>query len=367
MGNKVDYRFKLIQVFKLLHHKVCSKVPGEFANKHSNCYSGFYICSFHLSSFLPLLFFLITAQEIVAQQRLFTNQQHFGVEDGLPQSFITGITQDEDGFIWFSTLDGLCRFDGRTFKTFKFRPNDTSGLAANSINSLSLDEKNTLRVFYSSPFEADNFNMRTFKASRNTTLANLVNVPNVYWAYWGRNKAPAGFQFIMNNHKGVGWVEPASGEVRYASRANGLLQQDTVSAIIQSSDGRLFLVSEDGVQVSDADRKTFSSIRFNTQVKNTTRPIGIMRYRETYPCIFVAANKLAVLTQKNIVLLDINKKTSEIPSIPQSQYIDSADNLKLQVDKHGQVYFSLRGCIYRLNKEGQPKLIWENTGNPKLS
>ncbi|MEO6254682.1 MAG: two-component regulator propeller domain-containing protein, partial [Ferruginibacter sp.] len=309
----------------------------------------------------------IISPGIVAQQRLFTNQQHFGVEDGLPQSFITGITQDEDGFIWFSTLDGLCRFDGRTFKTIKFRPNDTTGLAANTINSLSLAAHNTLRVFYSSPFEADNFNMRTFKASRNTTLASLVNIPNVSWAYWGRNKVPAGFQFIMNNHKGVGWVEPVSGKIMYANRANGLLQQDTVNAIIQSPDGRLFLVSEDGVQVSDADRKTFTSIRFDTHVKNTTRTIGIMRYRETYPCIFVTPNKMAVLTQKNIVLLDINKKASEIPSIPQSKYIDSSDNLKLQVDKHGQVYFSLRGCIYRLNKEGQPKLIWENTDNPKLS
>ena len=67
-----------------------------------------------------LHFFLSTEQTSFAQQRLFTNQQHFGVEEGLPQSFITGITQDEDGFIWFGTLDGLCRFDGRVFKTFKF-------------------------------------------------------------------------------------------------------------------------------------------------------------------------------------------------------------------------------------------------------
>ena len=315
---------------------------------------------------LPLLLFFLSAPQILfAQQRPLTNQQHFGVEEGLPQSFITGITQDEDGFIWFSTLDGLCRFDGRTFKTIRFRPDDTTGLAANTINLLSRAAHNTLRVFYNGPFEADNFNMRTFKASRNTILAGLSNIHNVTWAYWGRNEVPAGLYFIMNNHKGVGWIEPASSKIMYANRANGLLQQDTVSTMIQSHDGRLFLVSADGVQVSDADRKNFTSIRFDTHVKNSTISTGLMYYRESYPCIYVAPNKLAVLNENNIVLLDINKKTSEIPSLPQSKYMDSADNLKLQVDKHGLVYFSLKGRIFRLEKDGQAKLLWENTGTQK--
>lgn len=315
---------------------------------------------------LQLLLFLILVKPTDAQQRLFTNQQHFGVEEGLPQSFITGIAQDEDGFIWFGTLDGLCRFDGRTFKTIKFRPNDTTALAANTINSLSLAAHNTLRVYYNSPFEADNFNMRTFKASRNTILAGIASIPNVSWAYWGRNKVPAGLQFIMNNHKGVGWIEPATGKVMYANRANGLLQQDTVTSIIQSPDGRLFLVSEDGVQVSDTARKTFSSIRFDTHVKNASKWANIMLYLESYPGLFVAPDKLLVLNENNIVLLDINKKTSEMPGIPQPKYIDPSYNLRLQVDAQGRPYFTCQGRIFRLEKNGQAKLLWENTGNPKL-
>ncbi len=322
---------------------------------------------FHVIRSFLLLFSLITAQTGFPQQQLLTNQQHFGVEEGLPQSFITGITQDQDGFIWFSTLDGLCRFDGRTFKTFNSRPNDTMGLAANSINLLSLGENNTLRLYYSSPFQADNFNMKTFKASRNTALAGLANIPNITWTYWGRNEVPAGFNFIMNNHKGVGWIEPASGKIMYANRGNGLLQQDTVNAMIQSPDGRLFLVSEDGVQVSDASRKTFTCIRFDTHVKYTTKSNGLMYYRESYPSIYIAPNKLAVLTENNIVLLDINKKTAEIPYIPQSKDLETFDNLKLQIDIHGQVYFGLKGRIFRLEKDGQAKLLWENTSNPKLS
>jgi len=38
--------------------------------------------------------------------------------DGLPQSSVVAVTQTPDGFIWATTLGGLARFDGRTFRTF---------------------------------------------------------------------------------------------------------------------------------------------------------------------------------------------------------------------------------------------------------
>lgn len=38
--------------------------------------------------------------------------------DGLPQSSVIAIAQTPDGFLWVTTLGGLARFDGRTFRTF---------------------------------------------------------------------------------------------------------------------------------------------------------------------------------------------------------------------------------------------------------
>ncbi len=43
---------------------------------------------------------------------------HYGAEDGLPQHTITDMLQDQNGFMWFSTWDGLSRFDGYTFTTY---------------------------------------------------------------------------------------------------------------------------------------------------------------------------------------------------------------------------------------------------------
>jgi len=39
-------------------------------------------------------------------------------DNGLPQNSITGLTQTPDGYLWFTTNDGLVRFDGNRFKIF---------------------------------------------------------------------------------------------------------------------------------------------------------------------------------------------------------------------------------------------------------
>lgn len=38
---------------------------------------------------------------------------------GLPENEVYGITQDKRGFLWFTTYDGLCRYDGFEFKKFQ--------------------------------------------------------------------------------------------------------------------------------------------------------------------------------------------------------------------------------------------------------
>lgn len=48
--------------------------------------------------------------------------QHYSVDNGLSQNTVTAILQDQEGYLWLGTWDGLNKFDGNTFTTYKVRP-----------------------------------------------------------------------------------------------------------------------------------------------------------------------------------------------------------------------------------------------------
>jgi ligand-binding sensor domain-containing protein len=59
--------------------------------------------------------------------------QALTLEDGLPQSQVYAIAQDDKGYLWLGTQGGgLARFDGKTFKVY----NETNGLVSNYINAI---------------------------------------------------------------------------------------------------------------------------------------------------------------------------------------------------------------------------------------
>lgn len=64
------------------------------------------------------------------------NIEYYTPANGLSQRSVVGITQDHKGFIWFSTWNGLSRFDGYHFKTYKAHPGDGCRLTSNRIPTI---------------------------------------------------------------------------------------------------------------------------------------------------------------------------------------------------------------------------------------
>ncbi|MFG0305742.1 MAG: two-component regulator propeller domain-containing protein [Phycisphaerales bacterium JB040] len=69
---------------------------------------------------------------------------HWQTEDGLPGNSATAMAQDNDGYLWFGTFNGLVRFDGVAFRVFN-RTN-TPELPHNGIFNLHLDRSGRLWV-----------------------------------------------------------------------------------------------------------------------------------------------------------------------------------------------------------------------------
>lgn len=87
---------------------------------------------------------------------------HYGLADGLASNIVNNVVQDRDGFIWLSTNNGLQRFDGNKFTTFRHHPADPHSLPYDEVAQVYLDRKHNLWVL-----TVDNkvgiFNTRTFR------------------------------------------------------------------------------------------------------------------------------------------------------------------------------------------------------------
>ena len=71
---------------------------------------------------------------------------HFSSKDGLPQNSVLAIHQDQLGFIWMGTDDGLARYDGYQFRVFRHEPGDSLSLNNNVIRAIISDPSGQLWI-----------------------------------------------------------------------------------------------------------------------------------------------------------------------------------------------------------------------------
>ncbi|MCW9064745.1 MAG: hypothetical protein OQJ78_00480, partial [Ignavibacteriaceae bacterium] len=93
--------------------------------------------------FFTILFLSLTAN-IFSQNNLVF--EHYSVQNGLPNPTVYDLLQDEYGFLWIGTGDGLCRYDGYEFKVYKNNPNDSTSLPSNTVLSIMEDNEGDLWI-----------------------------------------------------------------------------------------------------------------------------------------------------------------------------------------------------------------------------
>ena len=74
------------------------------------------------------------------------NYEVISVEQGLPTNYIRGIIQDNRGFMWFATENGLCRYDGFNITLYKQDILDNNALITNVIADIYKDSEGTLWI-----------------------------------------------------------------------------------------------------------------------------------------------------------------------------------------------------------------------------
>ena len=89
-------------------------------------------------SALFLCVLVLTASAAKAQYSFDT----WTTDNGLPQNGVRQITQTPDGYLWFTTFDGLVRFDGVRFTTFN--KGNTKGILNSRFTGIFADTDGTV-------------------------------------------------------------------------------------------------------------------------------------------------------------------------------------------------------------------------------
>ena len=100
----------------------------------------------HLRIFLLIVFLFVVkfcCSETAVKKLKF---DVIGLSEGLSQGMINSMLQDQFGFMWFATKDGLNRYDGHRFIVYRNDPSDSGSIADNFIECLFEDSKGRLWI-----------------------------------------------------------------------------------------------------------------------------------------------------------------------------------------------------------------------------
>ena len=94
-----------------------------------------------LKLFLIILYlvcpFVLSAQSLM-------HVRYYSAKDGLSQNTVADFLQDDKGYIWMATWNGLEKFDGYTFQNYKSYPTDDTRLGYNRIQQIIKSQKGNI-------------------------------------------------------------------------------------------------------------------------------------------------------------------------------------------------------------------------------
>ncbi|MBV5312454.1 MAG: histidine kinase [Prolixibacteraceae bacterium] len=102
--------------------------------------------NFKFCFFFTLAFFVFSNSSLLLADDKYLLKT-YTTDNGLSNNFIQSITQDQTGFLWIATWDGLSRFDGSEFKNYYHSPEDSTSIPFFVVDKVIVDQLNNVWVF----------------------------------------------------------------------------------------------------------------------------------------------------------------------------------------------------------------------------
>ncbi len=107
--------------------------------------------------------------------------EHFGTREGLSQINVNCIIQDTRGFMWIGSRNGLNRYDGYKFITYRYDSKNANSISNNMITDLAEDSKGNIWIATQNGLNRYDRNTGTFTRythddhNKNSISSNIIN------------------------------------------------------------------------------------------------------------------------------------------------------------------------------------------------
>lgn len=286
-------------------------------------------------------------------------QHHAGnslsVDDGLPQGFISGIVQDHEGFIWIGTRDGLARYDGSRFKTFRFNNDTFPGISSNVITNLYHDRHNRIWVFH----ESGAIDWLDPRRERFAHFTQEAAFRSVYGAF-----GPAGMYvdsrddlWLINPGQGLWRCDIDGRKVTRLTKATHGLLSDTVRGVIEDRAQRYWVFTNHGIQILDAANRIVKTRRYEFTM---TDP----QFKQAIYPEFVFGLKLRndreilIREWKRLLILDMETLQLQAYGADLPYFVYDVSGNSPQVTPDGTEYVEMLGEIFRYTPHKPLQKVW---------
>ena len=96
--------------------------------------------------YILLFYFFIGLFPVVSAQFDYVRFERVSAQYGLPNGHIKDIIEDQFGFLWFGTREGIFRYDGYEFKAYRHDIRDSTSLSHPDVNSITEDRNGEIWI-----------------------------------------------------------------------------------------------------------------------------------------------------------------------------------------------------------------------------
>lgn len=188
------------------------------------------------------------------------NFENFNTGTGLSSPIVRCILQDKIGFLWFGTYNGLDRYDGLEFKSFRHIPGDSSSLTNGFVQCIFEDKSNNLWIGTTNGLD---------KYDRlNETFTHFKPFKNIAPLEWNKNNVHS----ITGDMKGFIWIGTAGGLLRFDPLNQqfkhfkndpidtNTLRHNVVYALLMDKDNNLWIGTGNGLDRFNPESGTFDHV-----------------------------------------------------------------------------------------------------------